>query len=284
MPSTQDAGKCMWARNLIYSRGYPRPVAGKLYLIGLGLNDEKDITLRGIDAIKDCDSVFAELYTSVLSESAIARLEAMTGKKIELLGREDVEGEKRIIEKADGGKAALLVAGDPMAATTHISLRLAAIDRGIETVIIHNSSVITAAAGALGLQHYKFGRTTSIAFPSGSFLPESAYDVLLENRKSGLHTLLLLDLRPDERMFMSANDGMAILLGIEKKRNGGAFTGRTTACVVACLGSEKPLTKAASVEQLLKEDFGPPPHSIVVPGKLHFMEEEALRKISGLPQ
>jgi diphthine synthase len=33
---------------------------------------------------------------------------------------------------------------------------------------------------------------------------------------------------------------------------------------------------------LLKVDFGPPLHSIVVPGELHFLEEEALRVLAGL--
>ena len=37
-----------------------------LYLIGLGLNDEKDITVKGLEAIKNCESVYLENYTSVL--------------------------------------------------------------------------------------------------------------------------------------------------------------------------------------------------------------------------
>lgn len=37
-----------------------------LYLIGIGLGDERDITLRGLDAIKQCDYVFLESYTSIL--------------------------------------------------------------------------------------------------------------------------------------------------------------------------------------------------------------------------
>jgi diphthamide biosynthesis methyltransferase len=37
-----------------------------LYIIGLGLGDEKDITLRGLEAIKSCDALFLEAYTSIL--------------------------------------------------------------------------------------------------------------------------------------------------------------------------------------------------------------------------
>jgi hypothetical protein len=37
-----------------------------LTLIGLGLGDVKDITLNGLEAIKNADKVFLEAYTSVL--------------------------------------------------------------------------------------------------------------------------------------------------------------------------------------------------------------------------
>lgn len=37
-----------------------------LYLIGLGLWDEKDISLRGLEAVRKCDHVYLEAYTSIL--------------------------------------------------------------------------------------------------------------------------------------------------------------------------------------------------------------------------
>lgn len=37
-----------------------------LYFIGLGLGDEKDITLRGLEAVRRCSDVFLESYTSLL--------------------------------------------------------------------------------------------------------------------------------------------------------------------------------------------------------------------------
>ena len=37
-----------------------------LYFIGLGLGNEKDITLRGLEAVKSCEKIFLENYTSVL--------------------------------------------------------------------------------------------------------------------------------------------------------------------------------------------------------------------------
>lgn len=37
-----------------------------LYFIGLGLGDEKDITVKGLEVVKSCDKIFLEGYTSIL--------------------------------------------------------------------------------------------------------------------------------------------------------------------------------------------------------------------------
>lgn len=37
-----------------------------LYLIGLGLGDEKDVTVRGQEVIRSADVIFLEAYTSIL--------------------------------------------------------------------------------------------------------------------------------------------------------------------------------------------------------------------------
>jgi diphthine synthase len=42
--------------------------------------------------------------------------------------------------------------------------------------------------------------------------------------------------------------------------------------------------KADSIEELLIYDFGEPPYSIIFPGKLHFMETEALIVLAGAPE
>lgn len=45
-----------------------------LFLIGLGLSDEKDITIKGLEAIKSCNHVYLEGYTSILSGVEIDKL------------------------------------------------------------------------------------------------------------------------------------------------------------------------------------------------------------------
>ena len=42
------------------------------YLIGLGLFDEKDISLKGLEALKEVDKVYAEFFTSHLFGSSFA--------------------------------------------------------------------------------------------------------------------------------------------------------------------------------------------------------------------
>lgn len=45
------------------------------YLVGLGLGDPKDITVKGLEIIKNCNRVYLEAYTSILScgKEALAR-------------------------------------------------------------------------------------------------------------------------------------------------------------------------------------------------------------------
>lgn len=37
------------------------------YVIGLGLGDCKDITVKGLEIIRKCDQIYLESYTSILS-------------------------------------------------------------------------------------------------------------------------------------------------------------------------------------------------------------------------
>jgi len=63
-----------------------------LYLIGLGLGNEKDITVRGLEAVKSCSYVFLEAYTSILGVNK-DKLEEFYGKKVIEADRTKVEQE-----------------------------------------------------------------------------------------------------------------------------------------------------------------------------------------------
>ena len=66
------------------------------------------------------------------------------------------------------------------------------------------------------------------------------------------------------------------LLKIEIKKNEKVFSEKTICVGCARIGSEKQVIKAGAAKELLKFDFGNPVHCLIVPGKLHFMEQEGL--------
>ena len=248
-----------------------------LYFIGLGLNNEKDITVNGLEAIKKCDLIYLEIYTSILNCKK-EDLEKFYNKKIILARRSLVEADdNEIIENAKIKNVAFLVAGDPFAATTHIDLFLRAGKEGIKRHVIHNASIMNAI-GITGLQLYKFGKTTSI--PRENENIEAPYDVLKNNLSIGLHTLFLLDLKPEDEIFLSINDAIRYLLKVELKRNQKVFSEKTFCIGCARVGSESQVIKFGAAKELLKFDFGKQVHCLIVPGKLHFMEEEAIETYS----
>jgi len=259
---------------------------GKLFFVGLGLYDERDLSLRGLEEIKQADKVFAELYTSLMTGLSIQKLEKLVGKKISIVSRRalEEEGGQTILQEAEKGKVALLVPGDPLIATTHVDLRIRAEKRGIKTHVIHGSSIISAAIGLSGLQNYKYGRSVTIPFPEEGFTSETPYKVILKNKKMGLHTLCFLDIKAEEEKYMIVRDGLEALLATEKRKRNRVITLDTLVIGIARAGSKNPTVKAGYVRDVIKHNFGAPPHILVFPSKFHFMETEALITLAGAPE
>jgi diphthine synthase len=254
---------------------------GEILFVGVGLNDERDLSLRAFDELKSADVVFAEQYTSRLSPGSLKRLEKLIGKTVIELSREELEGEKPIMEAlAQNHRVALLVAGEPFAATTHVALRLAVENSGHKWRILHNSSILTAAASLVGLSHYRFGRTVSLPHPdTEGYRPSSPYEALVANRKGGLHTLVLLDLDPVRNRYLHAELALRHLGSLEAEFKGGVAGPDSLFCVVSRVGSPDAAAWFGTRLELEELDFGPPLHSIIVPGpSLHFLEKEALEK------
>src|SRR3989338_208716 len=250
-----------------------------LYLIGIGLNDEKDISIKGLEIVKKADFIYLENYTSKLN-IPINYLEKLYNKKIILADREFVENEaeKTILQQAKTKEVAFLVVGDVFSATTHMDLYLRAKKMAIKTLVVHNASVLTAV-GITGLQLYKFGKKTSIPFENENV--ETPYDALALNQKNNLHTLFLLDLKQYSNDSLSVNDAIRYLLKVELKRGERVFADNTLCVGCAKLGSLDKIIKAGKAKELLKENFRNGMHCLIVPAKkLHFMEEEALKLYS----
>ncbi|KAL7513525.1 hypothetical protein ACHAXN_010747 [Cyclotella atomus] len=269
------------------------PVNMVLYIIGLGLHDEKDVTIRGLELIKSSSKVFLEAYTSVLSIGK-ERLEAFYGRDdIVIADRDFVECRaEEIYLPARESDVSFLVVGDPVCATTHSDIMIRAREVGVKVELVHNASAM-GAAGCCGLQLYNFGQTISIPYFDDNWKPTSFYPKIKYNRLGGMHTLCLLDIKvkePDfEAMkrgkivylpprFMSINVAAEQLIESEEMRKGKAYNPDSTLCVgLARLGQPDQCIIAGTLTELKTQDFGSPLHCLIICGEVHDMELEALR-------
>ncbi len=242
-----------------------------LTLIGLGLFDEKDISLRGIEEAENSQTVYIELYTGKW-HGDLKNLEKIVGKEIVILKREDLEDDSdKILEEAKTKNISIFVEGDPLIATTHSTLLTDARKLGVKTKVLHNSSIISAI-GETGLHIYKFGPTVTIPFPEKTKgrLPESIFETIRENKKRGLHTLCLLDIAAEENKYMSVSEGLDILSGGKVVRNDDKVV------IFSKAGSNNTMLIFGDMDKILKQNIRETPSVIIIPGKLHFTESEYL--------
>jgi len=249
-----------------------------LTFVGLGLYDERSITVEGRDALDDADRVFAEFYTSKLSGASVADLEAYHDTEIEVRDRSGVEQDPEpILDAAARGGAAFVVAGDPMISTTHTDLRLRAHERDVATRVIHGTTAQAAASSLTGLQNYRFGKATTIPFAygdNGGGAPDSVLDTIDANRERGLHTLCYLDIRAAEDRYMTASTAAERLApGLDDPLG----------VVVARAGSPDPVVAADRLSALADRSFGAPLHLLVIPGDLHHVERDAVVGLADAP-
>ncbi|XP_008468838.1 diphthine methyl ester synthase [Diaphorina citri] len=263
------------------------------YVVGLGLGDVKDITVKGLEIVKKCDRVYLEAYTSILIDDIIDDMKSFYGKDIIIADREMVESASDVIlHNADVEDVALLVVGDPYGATTHTDLVLRARQSNIPTKVVHNASILNAA-GCCGLQLYNFGETVSIPFWTESWKPDSFYDKIVENKSRGLHTLCLLDIQVKEPTlesltkktrqylpprFMSVSQAAQQLVEITKTKPG--LSTADLAVGIARVGSETQHIVATSLSNMTETDMGKPLHSLIIVGNIHPVESEFLAQYS----
>ncbi|MFW5905394.1 MAG: diphthine synthase [archaeon] len=250
-----------------------------LTFVGLGLYDEKSVTVEGQAALRDADEAFAEFYTSRLIGASVEDLEAYHDVSIEVRDRAGVEQDPGpILDAAETGDAVFLTAGDTMISTTHVDLRLRAHERGIGTRVIHAPTAETAASSLTGLQNYRFGKATTLPFPwahGADGVPGSVVDTIEDNQERDLHTLVYLDIKAEKGEYMTASTAAGLLSE--------HWDGDALGVVVARAGSPEPVLVADRLGELAGRDFGDPLHLLVVPGSLHHIEEDALRELADAP-
>ncbi|OBA29109.1 Diphthine synthase [Hanseniaspora valbyensis NRRL Y-1626] len=254
-----------------------------LYLIGLGLAYPSDITVRGLQKVQQSKKVYLEHYTSILMNASLEELCEFYGRdEVILADREMVEGGcEEMIQNSLIEDVSFLVVGDVFGATTHTDLILRCKQRNVPFEVIHNASIMNAA-GACGLQLYNFGQTISMVFFTESWKPDSWYDKIMENRKIGLHTLVLLDIKVKEQSienmargrliyepprYMSIQQCCEQLLEVEETRGEKAYTEDTPCVAISRLGSDKQTFKSGTIKQLCEYDSGEPLHTLVILGR-----------------
>lgn len=248
-----------------------------LTFVGLGLFEKTDISVKGLECIRNADAVFLECYTSRLMGSSRKEMEEYYTKPVCPLTREDVEQHpEAILALAQDKNVVFLCAGDPMVSTTHADLRIRAAERGVATAIIHGASIASAVCGLSGLQNYRFGKSCSLPFPQKNWAPTTPFDVVAGNLAQRLHTLVYLDIQ--DKRYMTVPEAVALLEGMAADRGMHIplYVGMARA------GSGAPAVFAGTAEKVMAADYGPPLHILVVPAELHDMEREYLTRFAGL--
>ncbi|KNH08077.1 diphthine synthase-like protein [Perkinsela sp. CCAP 1560/4] len=270
-----------------------------LHLIGTGLGDETDLTLRGIELIRQSDAVFLESYTSIpCAAGFLEKLQAITGKTVEPADRYFVEDATALVELSKVKKVSLLVVGDPFSATTHSDLYIRCKAEGVDVTVVHNASILNAI-GVTGLQLYRFGQVITLCFWTDNWRPKSWFPVLEENIRRGLHTLILLDIKTKEvsdenlargRMdtfepprYMSVHEGIAQVDLVARELGSKCINESSRMIAVSRLGSVKQQILHGDIRSWMArtpaevaDRMGEPLHSLVLPGDLHPCELEHL--------
>ena len=245
-----------------------------LWFVGLGISGLGSISLDAQNILKKADIVYLEQFTSIIPKSDITKLKKLVKGEFKAVKRWMVEDGQEILKNAKKKNIVLLSYGDPYIATTHIELRTRAIQEKIKTNTIHASSALTALVGECGLHYYKIGKVVTIMKEIQS---TSAYYAIYGNLLSGDHTILLLEYNQDAGFFLDPKDALSNLLATEKEQTRNVLSQNIFAIVASRIGLKDQMITAGKISSLIKLDFGKPPHTIIIPGSLHFTESDALK-------
>ena len=220
------------------------------------------------------DILYLEQFTSPFGDMNIQDIESLGYKCIKIAKRWQVEDGTEILKNAKEQTVVLAAYGDPYIATTHIELRSRAIKEGIETRTIHAASALTSLIGECGLHYYKVGRTTTIM--GGKNTTTTPYYTTQKNMLESNHTILLLEYNQDQDFFLDPKQALEMLLNEEKEQIRNVFNSDTCIIVASRVGQVEQKIIVGDLSHMLDVDFGKPPHTVIIPGSMHFTESDAL--------
>ncbi|MDC0927912.1 diphthine synthase [Nitrosopumilus sp.] len=246
-----------------------------LSFVGLGISGFESIPIEGLDVISKADVVYLEQFTSPIGKSDLDKIQNVIKGEFRPARRWLVEDGNEILEIAKEKDVVLLSYGDPYIATTHIELRTRAIENKTQTRSIHASSSLTSMIGECGLHFYKVGRVATIMNEMKSLT--TPYYVIYKNLIEGNHTVLLLEYNQDKDFFLDPKDALKGLLETEKGQRRKVLTESSYVIVASRIGFKDQKIISGKISSLTNIDFGKPPHTVIIPGRLHFTESDALK-------
>ena len=249
-----------------------------LWFVGLGISGTKSISIEVEKMIQEADFVYLEAFTSPISQTHEEEIKKIVNGNFKIAKRWLVEDGQEILKAAKNSTVILLSYGDPYVATTHIELRTRAKLENIETNTIHSASAVTSMIGEAGLQFYKVGRVVTIMNEKKSTI--TPYTNIFKNLTQGLHSIILLEYNHDKKYFLDPKNAISDLLDIENAQKKNALDNDTFAIIASRIGFETQKIISGKFSNLFKTDFGEPPHSIIIPGKLHFTESDAINVLT----
>ena len=249
-----------------------------LWFVGLGISGISELSDNTISIIKNADTVYLESFTSPISETEKEQLANMCDGEFKIAKRWLVEDGNEILENAKKRQVVLISYGDPYIATTHLELKTRAVTDKIETKTIHSSSIVSSLIGEIGLQYYKVGKILTIMNDPKSMI--TPYNTISNNLLSKMHSVILLEYNEDKSFFLDPQDALSLLLDAEKIQNGKIISLDTFAIIASRIGKSDQNITSGKISNLIKKEFGDPPHTIIIPGSLHFTESNAVKIVT----
>jgi len=249
-----------------------------LWFVGLGISGISELSDNTISVIKNADIVYLESFTSPISETEKEQLANMCDGEFKIAKRWLVEDGNEILENAKKREVVLISYGDPYIATTHLELKTRAVIDKIETKTIHSSSIVSSLIGEIGLQYYKVGKILTVMNDPKSMI--TPYNTISNNLLSKMHSVILLEYNEDKSFFLAPQDALSLLLDAEKIQNGKIISLDTFAIIASRIGKSDQNITSGKISNLIKKEFGNPPHTIIIPGSLHFTESNAVKIVT----
>ena len=249
-----------------------------LWFIGLGVSGISELSENTISIIKNAEIVYLESFTSPISEDEKIQLENISSGKFKIAKRWLVEDGNEILENAKERETVLISYGDPYIATTHLELKTRAIKDNIKTKTIHSSSIVSSLIGEVGLHYYKVGKILTIMNDPKSLI--TPYNTIFDNLLNRIHSVVLLEYNEDKSFFLEPQNALSMLLDCEEKQKRKIISSETFGIVASRIGKNDQRIISGNVDNLIKSKFGEPPHSIIIPGKLHFTESDAVKMVT----